>query len=337
MHFNSNGGEQMDITKEKLIELYEKMVLIRSFEMKAEEKFYNNEIPGFIHLYIGEEAIATGIIDHLRKDDLITSTHRGHGHMLAKGADPKLMMAELYGKRTGYCKGKGGSMHIMNFDLGVLGANGEVAGGLPIAAGAGMAIKMIKKTDQVVVAFFGDGASNRGAFHEALNWASIYNLPIIFVVEYNQYASTVNSNFATSVDNIADRAKGYDIKGITVDGNDLLEVYETAAEVISAVRNGSGPVLLECKTYRLKGHFVGDPQEYREDAEVEKKWKDEPISKFERYLMEKDYLDDETKNEIWSKYTKVIDEALEYARNDSFPTAKEALTDLFADDTGYDY
>src|SRR6056297_2348870 len=327
----------MELSKEKLIELYEKMVLIRTFEMKAEEKFYNNEIPGFIHLYIGEEAIATGIIDNLQHDDFITSTHRGHGHMLAKGADPKLMMAELYGKKSGYCKGKGGSMHIMNFDLGVLGANGEVAAGLPIAAGAGMAIKMIKKTDQVVVAFFGDGASNRGAFHEALNWASIYQLPIIFVVEYNNYASTVNSEYATSVKNIADRAKGYNIKGVTVDVNDLLAVHETAGEIVKAVREGSGPVLLECKTYRLKGHFVGDPMNYRDDAEVEEKWKNEPIGRFEKYLKDNDYLDDEKKNEIWSKYTKIIEDSVEFARNDDFPAAEEALEDLFADDAGYDY
>ncbi|MDZ7671724.1 MAG: thiamine pyrophosphate-dependent dehydrogenase E1 component subunit alpha [Halanaerobiales bacterium] len=325
------------VSKEKFLKLYEKMVLIRNFELKAEEKFLNSEIPGFIHLYIGEEAIATGIIENLKEDDFITSTHRGHGHMLAKGADPNKMMAELYGKKDGYCKGKGGSMHIMNFDLGVLGANGEVAGGLPIAAGAGLAIKKITKTDQVVVAFFGDGASNRGAFHEALNWASIYNLPILFVVEYNNYASTISSKNSTSVENISERAAGYNIEGITIDGNDVLEVYNEANKLIKKIRNGSGPILLECKTYRLKGHFVGDPEDYRDKKEVEKRWDEEPINRFENYLFDNDILDNDKKEKIWNNYENIIKEAVKFAENCDYPKPEEALEDLFADDSGYDY
>ena len=313
------------------------MVLIRNFELKAEEKFLNSEIPGFIHLYIGEEAIATGIIDNLQHDDFITSTHRGHGHMLAKGADPKKMMAELYGKKPGYCKGKGGSMHIMNFDLGVLGANGEVAGGLPIAAGAGLAIDKITKTDQIVVAFFGDGASNRGAFHEALNWASIYNLPILFVVEYNNYASTIASKNSTSVENISERAAGYNIEGVTIDGNDVVEVYKEANKLINKIRNGSGPMLLECKTYRLKGHFVGDPEEYREDDEVKQRWDEEPINRFEKFLFDNEVMDEEKKKEIWDKYENEIEDAVEFAEDAEYPKPEEALEDLFADDSGYDY
>lgn len=327
----------MDISREKLVELYEKMVLIREFEKAAERNFLDDEIPGFIHLYIGEEAIATGIISNLKEDDFITSTHRGHGHMLAKGADPKLMMAELYGKETGYCKGKGGSMHIMNFDLGVLGANGEVAGGLPIAAGAGLAIKRITKTDQIVVSFFGDGASNRGAFHEALNWASVYNLPILFVVENNTYASTIKKDKSTSVEDIATRAQGYDVKGVTIDGNDLLEVYETAQDIINDIRNGEGPVLLECKTYRLKGHFVGDPQEYRDDKEVQKMWDIEPIGRFEDYLLSEGVFDEDEIKSIKEDKKELINDAVEYARNQDFPKPEDALEDLFADDTGYQY
>jgi Pyruvate/2-oxoglutarate dehydrogenase complex, dehydrogenase (E1) component, eukaryotic type, alpha subunit len=210
-----------DYSKDFLITLYKMMVRIRVFEQKAEELFLQGKLPGFIHLYIGEEAIATGAISNLRKDDYITSTHRGHAHMLSKGASMDRMMAELYGKKTGYCKGKGGSMHIADVSIGVLGANGEVGGGLPIAVGAAMAIKMQKK-DSVVITFFGDGASNRGSFHESLNWASVYKLPVIFLCENNQFASTARVQETTSVENISDRAVGYNMKGVTIDGNDVL-------------------------------------------------------------------------------------------------------------------
>jgi len=325
------------LERDKMLEMYETMVRIRAFEKRAEELFLDNKIPGFIHLYIGEEAIAAGVMAHLRPDDFITSTHRGHGHMLAKGADSKPMMAELFGKKTGYCKGKGGSMHIMNFELGVLGANGEVAGGLPIAAGAGMAIAMIKKTDQVVVCFFGDGASNRGAFHEALNWAKVYNLPIVFVVENNCYASTACTHETTSVEDIAVRGQGYNIEGITIDGNDVLEVYETAGKAIKKAREGGGPTIIEAKTYRLKGHFVGDPQKYRGEVEVKEKWPGEPIGRFENFLREKGVLDDVSKEEIWKKYEAEIEKAIAFSQESPYPAPEEALTDLFVDDTGYDY
>ncbi len=327
----------MSLSKEKLLELHERMTLIREFERAAERNFLDNEIPGFIHLYMGEEAIAAGIISQLEKEDYITSTHRGHGHMLAKGADPKEMMAELYGKESGCCKGKGGSMHIMDFDLGVFGANGEVAGGLPIAAGAGFAIKNITKTDQIVVSFFGDGASNRGPFHEALNWASIYELPILFVAENNCYASTIKCDKTTSIKDISDRAQGYNIKGVTIDGNDLMEVYNTANELIKEVREKKKPILLECKTYRLKGHFVGDPMEYRPEGEEEEYWDSEPIGRFENYLLENEIATEEEINESWDKSENTIEEAVEYARNEEFPAAEDALDDLFADDTGYQY
>ncbi|HID16550.1 MAG TPA: thiamine pyrophosphate-dependent dehydrogenase E1 component subunit alpha [Candidatus Atribacteria bacterium] len=326
----------MEIPKDELLKIFELMVTIRTFEKTAEQNFLQGEMPGFIHLYIGEEAIAAGIISQLRKDDFITSTHRGHGHMIAKGADLKKMMAELYGKKTGYCKGKGGSMHIMSFDIGVLGANGVVAGGLPIAAGAGMAIKL-RETDQVVVSFFGDGATGRGAFHEALNWASVYNLPIIFVNENNQYASTAKYERVVPVKSIAERAMAYNMPGVSVDGNDLFKVYEVANEAIRRAREGNGPTLIEARTYRLKGHFVGDPEKYRKKEEIEEWWKKEPIGRVERYLIEKRILDEEEKRKICNRANEKVREAVEFARISPFPEKEDALTDLFVDDFKYDY
>jgi len=326
----------MAYSKDFLLNLYKTMVRIRNFETMAEKLFLEGELPGFIHLYIGEESIATGIIANLRKDDFITSTHRGHGHMIAKGADVNRMAAELYGRTTGYCKGKGGSMHIADFSIGVLGANGVVGGGLPIAVGAGLGVKM-KKNDQVAVAFFGDGASNTGAFHESLNFASVYKLPIIFVVENNQFASTVRTKDTTSVENISDRAVGYGIPGMTIDGNDLLTVYKTAKEMIKRAREGGGPSLLEVKTYRIKGHFVGDPELYRDKKEVEEFWLNEPIKKFEKKLVELKMLNEIEKKKIWEDSQKEINKAVVFAKESPIPSAEDALTDLFVNDSGYDY
>ena len=326
----------MAYSKDFLLNLYKTMVRIRNFEIMAEKLFLEGELPGFIHLYIGEEAIATGVIANLRKDDFITSTHRGHGHMIAKGADINRMMAELYGRTTGYCKGKGGSMHIADFSIGVLGANGVVGGGLPIAVGAGLGVKM-KKTDQVAVAFFGDGASNTGAFHESLNFASVYKLPIIFVVENNKFASTVRTKDTTSVENISDRAVGYGIPGISIDGNDVVTVYETAKEIIKRAREGGGPSLLEVKTYRIKGHFVGDPELYRDKKEVEEFWLNEPIKEFEKKLVELKMLNEIEKKKIWEDSEKEIKEAVKFAKESPMPSGEDALTDLFVNDSGYDY
>lgn len=323
-------------SKEFLLSLYRTMVRIRSFELKAEELFLQGKLPGFIHLYIGEEAIAVGAMANLRKDDYITSTHRGHGHMIAKGASMDRMMAELYGKRTGYCKGKGGSMHIADVSIGVLGANGEVGGGLPIAVGAAMGLKMLKK-DSVVISFFGDGASNRGSFHESLNWASIYNLPVIFLCENNQFASTARVKETTSVENISDRAVGYNMKGVTIDGNDVLKVYETVKEAVDRARNGGGPTLIEAKTYRIKGHFVGDPMLYRDQKEVEEFWKREPIGKFENYLFENGLLEINEKDKIWNEAKREVEEAVKFAEESEYPNPEEALEDLFESDFGYDY
>ena len=326
----------MQYDKEFLSGLYRTMVRIRNFELKAEELFLQAKLPGFIHLYIGEEAIATGAMANLRKDDYITSTHRGHGHMIAKGASINKMMAELYGKETGYCKGKGGSMHIADVSIGVLGANGEVAGGLPIAVGAGMAIKMQKK-DSVVISFFGDGASNRGAFHEALNWASIYRLPVIFLNENNQFASTERVTETTSVQNIADRAVSYNIPGVTVDGNDVMAVYEVVKEAVDRARSGGGPTLIEAKTYRIKGHFVGDPVLYRSEREVNEKWQFEPISRFESTLFEMGMITDAEKEFIWREAEQEIKNAVNFAEKSKYPEPESALQDLFESDTGYDY
>ena len=326
----------MVYSKDFLLNLYKTMVRTRNFELMAEKLFLEGELPGFIHLYIGEEAIATGVIANLRKDDFITSTHRGHGHMIAKGADINRMMAELFGRTTGYCKGKGGSMHIADFSIGVLGANGVVGGGLPIAVGVGLGIKM-KKGEQVVVSFFGDGASNTGAFHESLNFASIYKLPIIFVVENNNFASTVRTKETTSVENISDRAVGYGIPGITIDGNDIMTVYKTAKERIKRAREGGGPSLLEVKTYRIKGHFVGDPELYRDKKEVEEFWLSEPIKKFEKKLVELKMLNEIEKKKTWEDSEKEIKEAVKFAKESPIPNGEDALTDLFVNDSGYDY
>jgi len=326
----------MVYSKDFLLNLYKTMVKIRNFELMAEKLFLEGELLGFIHLYIGEEAIATGVMANLRKDDFITSTHRGHGHMIAKGADVNRMMAELYGRTTGYCKGKGGSMHIADFSIGVLGANGVVGGGLPIAVGAGLGIKM-KKADQVVVAFFGDGASNTGAFHESLNFASIYRLPLIFIVENNHYASTASTKETTAIENISDRAVSYGIPGVTIDGNDIIVVYEIAKEMIKRAREGGGPSLIEAKTYRIKGHFVGDPELYRDKKKVEEFWLKEPIKKFEKKLFELKMLNEVEKKKIWENNQKEIKEAAKFAKESPIPSNKEALTDLFVNDSGYDY
>jgi len=326
----------MAYSKDFLLNLYKTMVKIRNFELMAEKLFLEGELPGFIHLYIGEEAIATGVIANLREDDFITSTHRGHGHMIAKGADINRMMAELFGRTTGYCKGKGGSMHIADFSIGVLGANGVVGGGLPIAVGAGLGIK-IKKADQVVVAFFGDGASNTGAFHESLNFASIYRLPLVFIVENNHYASTASTKETTAVENISDRAVGYGIPGVTIGGNDIITVYEIAKEMIKRAREGGGPSLIEAKTYRLRGHFVGDPELYKDKKEVEEFWIKEPIKKFEKKLFELKMLNEIEKKRIWANTEKEIKEAAKFAKESPMPNGEDAITDLFVNDSGYDY
>jgi len=315
--------------KDLLKSFYETMMKIRYFEQNIQEKFLAGEIPGFVHVYIGEEATGTGIMTNLRKDDYIQTTHRGHGHTIAKGAELKRMMAEIYGKKPGFCKGKGGSMHIADFSVGMLGANGVVGGGYTLATGAALATKMMGK-DQVTVVFFGDGASNRGTFHEAANMAAAWDLPILFVCENNQWASTTPYLTTTSVEDIADRAQGYGMQGIIVDGNDVFAVYETARKLIEDIRKGSGPALLECKTYRIGGHFVGDPEMYRTKEEVQKVFKEnDPIRRFEERVLEEKVMTREELDQIKEEVLKEVDEAVEFARQAPEPDPSELYQDLY--------
>lgn len=314
--------------KKTLLELYRKMVTVRQFETMAGEHYAAGEIPGFIHLSIGQEASSVGVCSCLRQDDYVVTTHRGHGHMIAKGADLKRMTAELFGKKDGYCKGKGGSMHIADFSIGFLGANGVVAGGLPIITGAGLSIKL-RKTDQVAVAFFGDGAANRGPVHEAMNMAAIWKLPVIFVVENNQYASTTPTNYSCSVKDLCTRAAAYDMPGEKVDGNDILAVRKAATDAVERSRAGDGPTFLENVTYRMKGHFEGDPQKYRDTEEVERWSKKDPIERFARALTKKKYLSGKLAAQILKEVRVELDEALQFARNSHFPEPEDALTDLY--------
>src|SRR5215213_5824252 len=257
-----------EVEPARQVELLKTMQRIRRFEERAEELYLGGELPGFIHLSIGQEACAAGACLALRTDDYITSTHRGHGHCLAKGAPMDRMMAELYAKVTGSCKGKGGSMHIADFSVGMLGANGVVGGGANLAVGATIAARL-RGTDQIALCFFGDGASNRGPVHEAMNLAAVWKLPVIFFCENNQYASTTPASYALAIENVADRASGYGMPGVVVDGNDALAVYEATRAAVERARAGGGPSLIEAKTYRIKGHYVGDPERYRPRAEVE--------------------------------------------------------------------
>jgi pyruvate dehydrogenase E1 component alpha subunit len=320
----------MAIEKEKLLWMYEKMRTIRAFEEKVAELFAAGKIPGFVHLYIGEEAVAVGVCANLRDDDYITSTHRGHGHLIAKGGDLKLMMAELFGKKTGYCKGKGGSMHIADLDLGILGANGIVGGGLPIAAGAALAAKY-QGTDRVVACFFGDGAANQGTFHEALNMASIWNLPVIFVCENNHYAISLHQHKHMHVTDIAERAKAYDIPGVVVDGNDVIAVYEAAEAAVKRARAGEGPTLIECKTYRHRGHFEGDPMVYRPKEEAEEWKKRDPIPRFEAKLLEMGILTPADIARIQEEIKAKVEEAVRFAEESPYPEPAEVLQDVYTD------
>ena len=305
------------------------MQRIRRFEERAEELYLGGELPGFIHLSIGQEACATGACAALRQDDYITSTHRGHGHCLAKGAPMDRMMAELYAKVTGSCKGKGGSMHIADFSVGMLGANGVVGGGANLAVGATIAARL-RGTDQIAVCFFGDGASNRGPVHEAMNLAAVWNLPVIFFCENNQYASTTSVKTVMKIEDIADRAAGYGMPGIVVDGNDVLAVYSVVREYVERARTGGGPVLIEAKTYRMRGHFVGDPQVYREVAEVQAQRANDPIARAERRLLAEQVLDQETLARLKAEVEEELAAAVQFGRESPLPEPETALDDLYA-------
>jgi len=317
------------LEKSKLLEMYRQMLTIRLFEEKVFELYGQNLVPGTIHLYAGEEAVAVGVCANLRQDDYITSTHRGHGHCIAKGARLDKTMAEILGRKTGYCKGKGGSMHIADFSIGMLGATAVVGAGIPIATGAGLSIKL-RGTDQVVACFFGDGASNQGTFHEGVNLAAIWGLPVVFVCENNLYAMGTKQSRVMLVDNIADRAVAYGIPGVVVDGNDVLTVYEATREAVARARRGEGSTLLECKTYRLKGHSRFDPAAYRPKEEVDEWLKKDAIALFQAKLLERGILTKAETKRMLQDVRNEVEKATGFALGSPFPEPHEALGDVYA-------
>ena len=316
------------LDKDILIKMLKKMLQIRYFEEQVDQFYMMGEVHGTGHLYIGMEAVAVGAISALKKEDVITSTHRGHGHCIAKDADLKLMMAELLGKVTGYSKGKGGSMHIADISLGNLGANGIVGGGIPIATGAALAIKKMKK-DQVVLCFFGDGATNQGVFHEPINIASIWNLPIIYIIENNKYGMGFPVEKAVNIDKLSKRACAYGIAGITIDGNDVVGVYQTTQKLIKKMRKDSIPVILECMTYRWKGHSKMDAERYRTKEEVASWKKKCPIIKYKKYLIEEDILKLMEIENIEKEVRAEIADAVKFAKDSPFPDPEDALEDVY--------
>jgi len=319
----------MKISKEKMIQMYTTMYRIRQFESKLQEFFAAGKIPGFVHLYLGEEAVAAGTCAALRKEDYITSTHRGHGHLIAKGGDLKLMMAEIYGKSTGYCKGKGGSMHIADINLGILGANGIVGGGGPIAAGAGMAIQY-RGEDRVAVCFFGDGASNQGTTQEALNLASAWQLPVVFVNENNGYGISCPTSKSMAITDIADRAAGYDMPGVIVDGNDVIAVYEAISAAVERARKGEGPSLIECKTYRWRGHFEGDACVYRKKDELDEWIKKDPVPRFAKKMLDDGILTQKALDKLHAEIDTELQEAITFAEESPLPEPAAVFEDVYA-------
>lgn len=316
--------------REKKLEILQKMLLIRRFEEKCVELSAKGKLPGFLHLYIGEEAIAAGVCACLNQDDYITSTHRGHGHVIAKGADVKPMMAELYGKSTGYCKGKGGSMHIADAELGILGANGIVGGGLEIAAGAGAGVQYLKG-NQVVVCFFGDGAASQGAFHESVNLASTWKLPVIYVNENNGFAISTPNDKQRNVKGVSDRAVAYGIPGVRVDGNDVLAVVEAMEAAVKRARAGEGPTILECMTYRWRGHSEGDPEHYyRTPEEVEAWMKKDPIERFQKTLIAQNGTTQDELDAIDAQVNGMIEEAVVFGESSPYPGVSEVTSDVYA-------
>jgi TPP-dependent pyruvate/acetoin dehydrogenase alpha subunit len=318
-----------ELTKEQLLEAYRVMRTIREFEERLHREFATGEIPGFVHLYAGEEAIAAAVISHLRPDDYIASTHRGHGHAIAKGCDVKGMMAEIYGKTTGLCRGKGGSMHIADFEQGMLGANGIVGGGPPLVCGVGLTAK-VNQTDQVAVSFTGDGGSNQGTFMEALNLASAWHLSCIFVVENNGYAEATSSAFHQAGIDVAKRADGFGMPGIVVDGFDFFAVHEAAGEAIQRARAGGGPTLLECKVGRYFGHFEGDQQTYRAPNEVEELRRTRDcLDAFSRRVTDAGIVARDELSKIDRAVQELIDSSVQEAKAAPDPTPADLLTDVY--------
>ena len=324
-----------------MLELYRTLVLIRQFELRAIDERRQGLIPGFIHPYIGEEACAVGACAALNQDDVITSTHRGHGHLIAKGGDARYMMAELAAREAGYCAGKGGSLHMTDFDLGIMGANGIVAGGIPMAVGAALAFKQRAALTpnpspkgrgelRVALSFFGDGATNEGAFHEALNLAGLWKLPIIFFCENNQYGEGTPQHKQAPVSQLSVRAASYAMPGVTVDGNDVLAVYEATCEAVTRARRGNGPTFIEGLTYRYRGHYEGDPQVYRPREEVEHWQTLDPIPRFKRVLVEHGIAEGQIE-EVEGSVVAELDAAIAFARAAPPARVDDVLVGVYGD------
>ncbi|MCG1042809.1 thiamine pyrophosphate-dependent dehydrogenase E1 component subunit alpha [Mycetohabitans sp. B8] len=317
------------LTRETLLDAYRSMRTIREFEERLHVEFATGEIPGFVHLYAGEEASAVGTMMHLNDIDYVATTHRGHGHCIAKGVDVHGMMAEIYGRRTGVCRGKGGSMHIADLSRGMLGANGIVGAGAPLVCGAALAAKF-KKTGGVGVCFFGDGASNQGVIFESMNLASVWRLPAIFVAENNGYAEATSASWSVAADNIADRANGFGMPGVIVDGFDFFAVYEALGEAISRARNGGGPTLVEVKLTRYYGHFEGDAQTYREPGEVQKAREEKDcLTYFEERVVRSELIRVDELRAIDERVKALIDDAVRSAKAAALPTEADLLSDVY--------
>jgi len=316
--------------KDLLAEFFRRMTLVREFELRAIAERRAGLIPGFIHSCVGQEATAVGACLALKPEDVIASTHRGHGHLIGKGGDPRYMMAELAARSPGYCLGRGGSLHIADFSLGILGANGIVGGGIPIAVGAALSFS-IRQEPRVALAFFGDGATNEGAFHEAANEAGVWKLPVIFFCENNLYGEGTPQSKQAAVADLAVRASAYGFPGEIVDGNDILAVYEATRAAAERARRGEGPTFIEAKTYRQRGHYEGDPQVYRSQAEIQA-WKlRDPIPTFRRRLMEAGLFAESDLEEIEGSVLTQLDEAVSFAANAPRPEPQDALTGVYAD------
>ena len=322
---------RLEITRETLLDMYRTMVTIRVFEERGLFEVTQRALSGSVHSSAGQEAVPTGICAHLTGDDYLASTHRGHGHCIAKGVDPKLMMAELFGKTSGTNRGKGGSMHIADMSQGMLGANGVVAASVPLAVGAGLSIKT-RGEDRVAVAFFGDGGANQGATHESMNLASVWKLPVIFVCENNLYAESTPVEYALSVKNVADRGAAYSMPGVTVDGMDIFAVYDAAGQAVGRARSGQGPTLLECRTYRYYGHTVRDnPHTYRTEAE-EQEWRArDPINSMKERVLQEGTLSELELSGIEAQVTQTMDQAIRFAEAGEDPDLSELYTDVYVD------
>ncbi|MGO4578474.1 thiamine pyrophosphate-dependent dehydrogenase E1 component subunit alpha [Cupriavidus sp. 2TAF22] len=329
MTTTSSSQNTLPLGKEDLLAVYRRMRTIRDFEERLHVDFGRGDIPGFVHLYAGEEAAGVGILHHLGDGDRIASTHRGHGHCIAKGVDPVAMMKEIYGRKGGSCNGKGGSMHIADLSKGMMGANGILGAGAPLICGAALAAKFRGK-GEIGITFAGDGASNQGTFLESLNLAAVWNLPVIFVIENNGYAESTARDYGTAVDSYVDRAAGFGIPGVTVDGTDFFAVHEAAGEVIKRAREGGGPALLECKMVRFYGHFEGDAQTYRASGELDDiRANKDCLKKFSATVTQAGVLAPEELKAIDEQVAALIEDAVQQAKAAPFPTAADLLTDVY--------